>query len=78
MSPAHITPYPHPIGMYLSASTLDHLLVLEESLNCLPVRYSIIAGDLNTDYGWLQNIINQQVKEFLASFGLVDLLSNFR
>ena len=63
---AHLTPY-----------TMDHLKNLEDALNHFPGRYLIVMGNLNADASQLQNTRNQQVTDFLASFGLVDLLGYF-
>ena len=57
------------IGAYLSQSTLDHLYD--------PGRYPIVLGDLNMDIGRLRNPQDQQVADFLVSFGLVNLLGHF-
>ena len=46
--------------------------------NRLPERDPIVTGDLNADVSRFQNPRNKQVSKFLASFGLVDLLRNFR
>ena len=65
------------IGLYPSPlSTLDHLPDLEEALNRFPGRDPIIIGELNADIGRPQNPRNQQVADFMASFGLVDLLNS--
>ena len=66
------------IGGYLPLSTLYHLPDIEEALNLLLGRDTIIMGDLNADIGRLQNLWNQQVAYFLSSFGLFDLLGHFR
>ena len=66
------------IGAYLPLSTLYQLTDPEEELNRFLGRDSIVIGDLNTDIRRLQNPRIQQVADFLASFGLVDLLSHFR
>ena len=47
-------------------------------MNRFPAKDSIIIGDLNAGIERLKNPRRQQVAEFLASFGLVDLLSHFR
>ena len=59
-------------------STIDHLTDLEKALNLFLGRNPILMGDLNEDIGYLQNPWNQLVEDFLASFGLVDLLDHFR
>ena len=66
------------IGAYLTQSTLDHLPDLEEELNRFPGKEPVLLGDLNTDIGRLRNPWGQQVKDYLASLGMVDLLDNFR
>ena len=65
------------IGTYLTPSTLDHLPDLEDVLNHLLGREPVILGDLNGDIGLLRKPRDQQVSDFLASFGLVDLLCHF-
>ena len=52
------------IGAYLSPSTLDHLLDLEEALNRFPGREPVVLGDLNTNIGRLTNPPDQQVADF--------------
>ena len=66
------------IVVYFRTSNLDHLLDLDEALNLFFGRNPVVLGDLNADIGCLRNPHNQQVAEFLASFGLVDLLGHFR
>ena len=62
----------------LPLSTRYHLPDLGEALNCLPGRYPIVVGGLNTNMGWMKNPQNQQVTNFLDFFGLVDFLGHFR
>ena len=66
------------IGAYLPQSTLDHLPDLEEALNRFLGKGPVFLGDINTDIGCLMNPWDQQVKDYLASFGMVDLLDNFQ
>ena len=66
------------IGAYLPPSTLDHLPDLEEDLNCFPGRDTIVLGGMNVDIDCLRNPRYQQVYNFLAYFGLVDLLFHFQ
>ena len=66
------------IGEYLPTSTLEHLLDLKEALNGFPGKYLIVIGDLNTNIGNLQKPRRQQVADFLAYFGLVNLISHLR
>ena len=70
-----LTPF---IGTYLTPSTLDHLLDLEESLSHLRDYYSIVLRELNYKIGPAQNPRSQQVDDLLMEFGLVDLLCHFR
>ena len=65
------------IREYLPTFNLDHVLDIEEILNCFLWRNHIVMGYLNADIGRLQNPQNQQVADFLASFRLVDFLSYF-
>ena len=65
------------IGSYLPQSTLDPLPNLEDVLNRLTGRYPVVLGDLNTDIACLRNPWDKQAPEFLASFGLVDILAHF-
>ena len=55
---------------------MDHLPDLEEALNQLPRRHPVVLGDLNAYIARLSNPQYQQVSEFLASLGLVDLLGH--
>ena len=66
------------IGEYLPPSILDHPPDLEEAPKNFLGRYPIVLGDLNTDIDRLRNSHDQQVSDFLASFGLVDFLAYFR
>ena len=59
------------IGAYLPPPTLDHLSELEEALNLFQGRDPVLLGDLNVDIGRLRNPRDQNVTDFLASFGLV-------
>ena len=74
VSVLHQTPL---ISAYLTPYTMDHLKNLEDALNHFPGRYLIVMGNLNADASQLQNTRNQQATNFLASFGLVDLLGYF-
>ena len=65
------------IRAYLPLSTLDHLPYLEESLNRLLWRESIVIGDLSADIGRLKNPRSQQMADSLVSFGLVNLIRHF-
>ena len=65
------------IRAYLPPSTLDHLPNLEEALNRFPDRDPVVLGELNADIGCLRNPRNQKVADFLALFGIVDLLDHF-
>ena len=55
---------------------MEHLPDLEEALKRFPKRDPVILGDLNADIGRLRNPRDQQVADFLASLGLVDLLGH--
>ena len=66
------------IGDYLPPTILDRLPGIEEALNCFLGRDPIVLGDLSTDVGRMGNPQDQQVVDFLVSFGLVDFLSHFR
>ena len=66
------------IGVYLPLSPLGHLPDLNESLNRLPGRDSIIIRDLNAVIRRLQNLQNQQVTYLLEYFVLANIFSNFR
>ena len=66
------------VRAYLPLSTLDQLPDLEEALSQLLGKDYIIIGHLNADIGRLWNLLNQHVADFLDSFGLFDLHSNFR
>ena len=63
------------IGAYLPLTTLEHLTYPEEALNRFPRRYPIIMRDLNADVRQMGNPQNNQVEDFLESFGLVYLLA---
>ena len=65
------------IGEYLSPSTLTHLPDPGEVLNRFLVRDLVVLGYLNADIAHLRNPLDQQVDNFLDSFGLVDLLVHF-
>ena len=65
------------IGEYLPPSYLDHLPDLEEALNRFPSKYPVVLGDQNKYIGRIRNPRDQQVADFLVSFGLVDLLAHF-
>ena len=66
------------IGAYLPPTTLDHLPNLEEMISCFSGREPIILVKLNTYVGLLGNPQDQQVEDFLVSFGLVELRGHFR
>ena len=66
------------IGAYMPLSTLDHLPDLEEALNRFPGSDPVFLWDLNPDIFRLNNPQDLQVDDFLASFGLVDLLGHFQ
>ena len=66
------------IGVYLPPSTLDHLPDLEEAINRFPQQDPIIMGDLNADIHDLSTNRSQQVAAFLATFGLLDVLTHFK
>ena len=66
------------IGSYLAPSTLDHIPDLEEALNRFWGRDPIVMEYLNTYIGGLKNPWDQQVTDFLVSFGLGDLLDHFQ
>ena len=70
------------IGAYTppppSLSILDHLPDIEEAPSQFPDREPIFIGNLNADIRHLQNLQNQQMAYFLMSFGLVNLIINFR
>ena len=53
-------------------------MYLEEAISRFPGSYPIIMEDLNAYIGRLQNLRNQQVANFMESFGLVNLISYFR
>ena len=53
-------------------------MYLEEAISRFPGSYPIIMGYLNAYIGRLQNLRNQQVADFMESFGLVNLISYFR
>ena len=53
-------------------------MYLEEAISRFPGSYPIIMGYLNAYIGRLKNLRNQQVADFMQSFGLVNLLSYFR
>ena len=59
------------IGVYLTPYKFDNLPYLEEALNLFLGKDPIVLGRL-------QYPRIQQVAEFLASFGLVDLLIHLR
>ena len=63
---------------YLTPSTIDHILDIDEALNHFQGRDPIVMGDLNADIGCIRNPRNQQVAYFLASFVLSNLLSYLR
>ena len=66
------------VRAYLPLSTLEQLLYMEEALNQFPGEYNIVLEYLNANIVQLHNLQSQQVVDFLESFVLVDLLSNFR
>ena len=64
------------IGGYITPLTLEQLPDLEEALNRFPGREPVVL-DPNADIDRLRNPRDQQVADFLASFGLVELLGHF-
>ena len=66
------------IVVYLPPPTIDHLPYIEDEINRLPGRDSIIIGCLKADIGRLQNLQSQQVAYLLASFVLVNIFVHFR
>ena len=66
------------IWVYLPLSTLDHLPDLGKDLNRFPGRDPVVLGSMNSEIVHLRNPRYQQVSDFLASFGLVDLLGHFQ
>ena len=61
---------------YLPPSMLNHLPYIEESLNCLPDRDTILLGNLNVYIGQIFHHCERQIDNFLASLGLVDMLAH--
>ena len=55
---------------------MEHLPDLEEALNRFLRREPVVLGYLNAEIGRLSNPRDQQVADFLASLGLVDLLGH--
>ena len=66
------------IGFYLFPTTLDHLIYLKDALNSFMGRDPIVLGDLNADLGRMGNPQEKHVADFLAFFGLVDIMGHFR
>ena len=71
----HQTPL---IDAYLTTSNLEQLTDLEEALNRLQGREPVVLGGQNAEIVRLRNPWDQHVADFLAYFGLVDLLGHFR
>ena len=65
------------IRAYLLLSTFNHLPDLEEALYRFPDSNPILLGDLNADIGRLLHHHDRQIADFLATFGLVDILAHF-
>ena len=53
------------IGSQLPPFTMDHLLDLEEVLNCFLGRYPIVMGELKVDVIQMTQPWNQEVEDFL-------------
>ena len=70
----HLTPL---IGAYLPPPFLDQLQNLDKEMNRFLDRYVVVLGDMNTYISHLRSPWDQQVADFLASFGLADLLGHF-
>ena len=66
------------IEAYLPPSIIYKLMDLEGAINRFPGREPIIMGDLNAYTGCLYNPWNQWVEDFLAYFGLVNLIGHIR
>ena len=65
------------IGAYLSPSTLEHLLDLEDYLTRFLDQDPIVIGGLKTNIGQAQKLLRQYITDMLMEFGLVDLLHHF-
>lgn len=66
------------IGAHLPPLTLDHLGDLEEAFNRFLGKDVVPLGDLNANIHDLSKPRNQEASNFLAPFGLLDLLLHFR